>query len=195
MKIRQKDKKKEVLNKPKRTYYASIPTSRNELKEPRELNKLKHNENAWKAKTDKAEILCEEMEEKNMINSKKQVSVTEKLNKCLDKQGSSPDEPEKRTVRDTIVTLLTKHILATAVQKQEMSVTEKCSDRNSMKLVFTDAEKHMALFAEKIGVQNKQSPQGSVGLHHSANMYAYGSMKDIQYRSYVYWKSMGIPNP
>eukprot|EP00957_Ditylum_brightwellii_P018600 1397638-Ditylum_brightwellii.AAC.1 len=34
-----------------------------------------------------------------------------------------------------------------------------------------------------------------VGIHCSANMYAYGSTKDIRYRNYVHWKITGIPNP
>eukprot|EP00957_Ditylum_brightwellii_P092727 7060672-Ditylum_brightwellii.AAC.1 len=54
---------------------------------------------------------------------------------------------EKRMARKAIVTLLTKCNLVTAAQKQEMSITEKCSD----------TEKCMALFAEKIGVWNMQS--------------------------------------
>eukprot|EP00957_Ditylum_brightwellii_P138047 10524596-Ditylum_brightwellii.AAC.1 len=76
-----------------------------------------------------------------------------------------------------------------------MSVTEIWGDRNSIKLICTDMEKHMALFAEKIGVQNTQSLQWSVGIHCSTNTYAYGSMKDVQYRSYVRWKITGILNP
>eukprot|EP00957_Ditylum_brightwellii_P176590 13449682-Ditylum_brightwellii.AAC.1 len=73
------------------------------------------------------------MEEKNMINSKKQGSAIEKLNKCLVKRGSLPDELEKRMVKDIIITLLTKRILVTAVQKKEMFITEKYGDRNLMK--------------------------------------------------------------
>eukprot|EP00957_Ditylum_brightwellii_P029867 2259793-Ditylum_brightwellii.AAC.1 len=102
---------------------------------------------------------------------------------------------EKQTARKAIITLLTKRILVTAVRKREMSVTEKCSDRSWIKLIHTDTEKHTALFAEKIGVWNTRSLQGSVGIHCSANMYGYRSMKDIRYRSYTRWKITGIPNP
>eukprot|EP00957_Ditylum_brightwellii_P040162 3039000-Ditylum_brightwellii.AAC.1 len=92
-------------------------------------------------------------------------------------------------VKDIIVTLLTKCTLATAAQKQEMSVTEKCSHRNLIQLICTDTEKPTALFAEKIGVQNMQSLQmliHSVGIHCSASAYTYGNMKDIRYRSYMH---------
>eukprot|EP00957_Ditylum_brightwellii_P025340 1916871-Ditylum_brightwellii.AAC.1 len=76
-----------------------------------------------------------------------------------------------------------------------MSITEKCGDRNSMKFICMNKEKYTASFAEKIGVWNTRSPQGSVGIHHSTSTYTYGSMKDARYRSYVHWKNMGIPNP
>eukprot|EP00957_Ditylum_brightwellii_P021395 1613386-Ditylum_brightwellii.AAC.1 len=56
-------------------------------------------------------------------------------------------------------------------------------------------EKLTALFAEKIGVWNTRSLQGSVGIQCSANTYAYGSMKGARYRSYVHWKITGILNP
>eukprot|EP00957_Ditylum_brightwellii_P032310 2447703-Ditylum_brightwellii.AAC.1 len=75
-----------------------------------------------------------------------------------------------------------------------MSITEKCGDRNLIKLIHTDTEKCMASFAEKIGAQNTQSLQGSEGIHCIVNMYVHGSMKDVQYRSYMGWKMTGIPN-
>eukprot|EP00957_Ditylum_brightwellii_P181216 13803681-Ditylum_brightwellii.AAC.1 len=65
---------------------------------------------------------------------------------------------EKQTTRKAIITLLTKRILVTAAWKQEMNITKKCSDRNLIKLIRMDMEKYMASFAEKIGVQNMQSP-------------------------------------
>eukprot|EP00957_Ditylum_brightwellii_P022869 1726099-Ditylum_brightwellii.AAC.1 len=86
MKIRQKDKKKAVLNEPKCTYYGSIPMPTNELKEPREPNELRHDENAWKAKMDKADVLCEKMEKKNLVNSKQQVSEIVLQNKMCSKR-------------------------------------------------------------------------------------------------------------
>eukprot|EP00957_Ditylum_brightwellii_P145512 11079749-Ditylum_brightwellii.AAC.1 len=88
--------------------------------------------------------------------------------------------------RKAIVALSTKCVLATAARKQEMSVTETCGDRNSMKFICTDMEKCTALFAGKLGVQNTQSLQGSVGIHRSASTYIHRRMKDIQYRSYVH---------
>eukprot|EP00957_Ditylum_brightwellii_P163310 12434894-Ditylum_brightwellii.AAC.1 len=51
---------------------------------------------------------CEKMCEENMFNSKKQVRAIGKSNKCLDKQGSLPDELVKRMVRDIIIMLSTK---------------------------------------------------------------------------------------
>eukprot|EP00957_Ditylum_brightwellii_P105309 8027943-Ditylum_brightwellii.AAC.1 len=56
-------------------------------------------------------------------------------------------------------------------------------------------EKCTTVFMEKIGVWNTQTLQGSVGIHCNANTYAYKSMKDIRYRSYVYWKITGILKP
>eukprot|EP00957_Ditylum_brightwellii_P017374 1308863-Ditylum_brightwellii.AAC.1 len=100
---------------------------------------------------------------------------------------------EKLMARKTIVTWSMKCILATAAQKQEMSITEKCSDRNSMKFIHIYTEKCTALFAE-IGVWNMQSPQGSVGIHCSASAYAYKRMKGIRYRCYMGWKVTGIAN-
>eukprot|EP00957_Ditylum_brightwellii_P010983 832478-Ditylum_brightwellii.AAC.1 len=63
MKIRQKDKKNTVWNESTCTYYAGIPKSKSE---PKELKELKHDENAWKAKVDKAEIRCDKMDKKNL---------------------------------------------------------------------------------------------------------------------------------
>eukprot|EP00957_Ditylum_brightwellii_P146778 11174068-Ditylum_brightwellii.AAC.1 len=100
---------------------------------------------------EKSEKHCEKMCNENMFNSVKQVSAIENFNKHLDKQGSLPDEPENRMVKDIIVMLSTKRNQATAAQKQKISLTEKCSD----------AEKRMVLFAEKIGAQNTQFPQRS----------------------------------
>eukprot|EP00957_Ditylum_brightwellii_P082352 6262187-Ditylum_brightwellii.AAC.1 len=64
---------------------------------------------------------------------------------------------EKQTSRKVIVKSLTMRIFEGA-QKQEISIIEKCSDRNSMEFICKDTEKCTALFAEKIGVQNTQSP-------------------------------------
>eukprot|EP00957_Ditylum_brightwellii_P002450 188109-Ditylum_brightwellii.AAC.1 len=120
-----------------------------------------------------------------LVNSEEQDSKVDTINKCnAGKQGSSPSRHE-RAEKEAIVTVFAKHNQATAAWKQEMSITEKCSN----------AEKCTALFAEKIGVWNTQSPQGSVGIHRSASTYAYKRMKDVQYRSYMYWKVTGITNP
>eukprot|EP00957_Ditylum_brightwellii_P154174 11732244-Ditylum_brightwellii.AAC.1 len=120
---------------------------------------------------EKSEKRCKKMCEENMINSKKQVCVTKKWNKCLDKQGSLPDELEKRMVKDITITLLMMPFLAAAVRKRKyknLSIMEKCGNRNSMKFNCMDTQKHTDLFTAKIGVWNTQSPQGSVGIHHSA---------------------------
>eukprot|EP00957_Ditylum_brightwellii_P200169 15259642-Ditylum_brightwellii.AAC.1 len=52
--------------------------------------------NAQKAKREKSEKYCDKMCKENVINFEKQASAIEKSNKCLDKQGSLSDEPEKR---------------------------------------------------------------------------------------------------
>eukprot|EP00957_Ditylum_brightwellii_P115424 8803279-Ditylum_brightwellii.AAC.1 len=65
---------------------------------------------------------------------------------------------EKQMERKAIAILLMKRILVTAAPKQEMSFTEKCGDRNLIKIIYMDTKKCTALFVEKIGVQNTQSP-------------------------------------
>eukprot|EP00957_Ditylum_brightwellii_P062213 4721186-Ditylum_brightwellii.AAC.1 len=82
-----------------------------------------------------------------LIGSLKRKIIT-KLKVAATRNGMAE---EKQIERKAIVTLSTKRILVTALQKQERSVTEKCSDRNLVKLTCTDMEKHMALFAEKLG--------------------------------------------
>eukprot|EP00957_Ditylum_brightwellii_P158898 12094250-Ditylum_brightwellii.AAC.1 len=110
---------------------------------------------------EKLEKHCEKMCKGKMFNSKKQVSAIGKLNKVMDKQESLPDELENRTVKDIIIPFLTMRIFGTVWKSDTGIVTEKFGDGDLIKLVHTDMEKHTALFAEKIGVQNTQSPQGS----------------------------------
>eukprot|EP00957_Ditylum_brightwellii_P025396 1920963-Ditylum_brightwellii.AAC.1 len=89
---------------------------------------------------------------KSSKNTWKKTAKKEKYRK----QRSSPSRHE-RAEKGAIIALLTKRNQATAARKQEMSVTKKCSD----------LERHMALFAEKIGVWNTGSLQGSMGIHRS----------------------------
>eukprot|EP00957_Ditylum_brightwellii_P053015 4019849-Ditylum_brightwellii.AAC.1 len=102
---------------------------------------------------------------------------------------------EKWMARKAIITLLTTRIFRTTQKNETRSITEKCNDRSSMKIICMDTEKCMTLFAEKIGVQNTQSLQGSVGIHRSTSTYTCRRMKDVQYRSYMHWKVTGIMNP
>eukprot|EP00957_Ditylum_brightwellii_P053168 4031575-Ditylum_brightwellii.AAC.1 len=69
------------------------------------------------------------------------VKILTKLNETT-KQNETAEE--EQMTRKTIVTLSTKHILATAVRRRDMRVTEKCGD----------TEKCTALFADKIRVWN-----------------------------------------
>eukprot|EP00957_Ditylum_brightwellii_P178432 13591135-Ditylum_brightwellii.AAC.1 len=103
---------------------------------------------------EKSEKHCEKMCNENMFNSVKQVSAIEKFNKCLDKKGSLPDEPENRMVKDIIIPLLMMRIFGTSRKSDTGIITEKYGHKNPIKLICTDTEKRTALFTEKIGVQN-----------------------------------------
>eukprot|EP00957_Ditylum_brightwellii_P080870 6151804-Ditylum_brightwellii.AAC.1 len=129
------------------------------------LGEEKKQEGEMRTETGKLFKSVHQCESFSVANLKKKILT--KLEATATQNGMAE---EKQTAKKSIITLSMKPILATAARKQEMSITEK----------------RTALFAEKIGVQNTQSPQGSVGIHCSASTYMYGRMKDIRYRSYVH---------
>eukprot|EP00957_Ditylum_brightwellii_P092190 7018625-Ditylum_brightwellii.AAC.1 len=95
----------EAMDEPKKSNYLRILDENIEPKVKLGDEPKVEPENAQKAKMEESEKHCEKMCKEKMFNLEKQVSAIGKLNEVLDKQGSLPDEPENRMVKDIIIPL------------------------------------------------------------------------------------------